>query len=158
MYYCDKCNENVLPSETHDSGSGTALLHKICGSPVRIAKTDYLKDNIEADLKSLYPHGHPEFIPMTLDECRLHSEKNHDYARGGDPLGNFQRRAKIAQLYKIDLSNPAQVAIWDAFKQIDAALWMLSQGYEGEVEDVDKRLQDAHVYFKLARLLRRDNA
>ena len=38
-------------------------------------------------------------------------------------------------------------------KQLDAALWMMSEGYEGEVENTDTRLADVHVYAKIARLL-----
>ena len=45
------------------------------------------------------------------------------------------------------------IAILYALKQLDAALWMLSQGYEGQMENVDTRLRDVHVYMKLARIL-----
>jgi len=38
-------------------------------------------------------------------------------------------------------------------KQLDASLWMLNQGYEGEVENIDTRLQDVHIYAKICRLL-----
>ena len=40
-----------------------------------------------------------------------------------------------------------------AMKQFDAVLWMMSQGYEGEVENVDAKMTDIHVYIKLARIL-----
>ena len=98
-------------------------------------------------------HGHPDFYTMTEQELKLHSEKNKDYAQGGDPLGNFKRVAHILSAYDLDLSKPEVVAIVYMMKQLDAALWMLSQGYEGEVESVDTRLQDVHVYAKLARIL-----
>lgn len=35
-------------------------------------------------------------------------------------------------------------------------MWMMSQGYEGQVETADKRLEDDHVYKKLARILLRE--
>lgn len=101
--------------------------------------------------------GHPDFIDMTLDELKLHSEKNKDYAQGGDPLGNFKRVAKILSNYpNLKLSDPTVVALVYMFKQLDAALWMLSQSYEGKVENVDTRLCDVHVYAKLARILHRE--
>ena len=45
------------------------------------------------------------------------------------------------------------IALIYAFKQLDSTLWQLSQGYEGQVEGMDKRLEDVHVYVKLARIL-----
>uniref|UniRef100_A0A6M3JZL2 Uncharacterized protein n=1 Tax=viral metagenome TaxID=1070528 RepID=A0A6M3JZL2_9ZZZZ len=84
----------------------------------------------------------------------LHSEKNHDYAQGGDPLGNFKRVATILGLYpNLRLSNPEVVALVYSMKQLDATLWMLSRGYEGSVENVGTRLGDVAVYTKLARIL-----
>lgn len=98
--------------------------------------------------------GHPRFRELTEDELRLHDEKNADYAGGGDPLGNFHRVADILANYpELDLADPTVVCIVYALKQLDAALWMLSEGYEGQVENVDTRLRDVHVYMKLARIL-----
>ena len=99
---------------------------------------------------------HPMFLELTKDELELHAAKNKDYAQGGDTLGNFKRVASILNNYpNLDLSKPEIVGIIYMLKQLDAALWMLSQGYEGEVEDVDTRLRDVHVYGKLVRLLHR---
>ena len=110
--------------------------------------------DITETLKKEFPHGHPDFLPMTIDEVKLHSDKNHDYAQGGDPLGNFHRVGAILALYpKLDAGKPETVAIIYALKQLDAALWMLSNNYEGGVENVDTRLRDIHVYMKLARIL-----
>ena len=98
--------------------------------------------------------GHPDFLDMTLDELELHSTKNKDYSLGGDPLGNFKRVANILGQYpNLALSKPEVVAIVYMMKQLDAALWMLSQGYEGSVENIDTRMTDVHVYAKLARIL-----
>jgi len=100
-------------------------------------------------------HGHPKYLDLTEDELQLHSEKNKDYADGGDPLGNFKRVANIlAQYPGLDISNPTVVSLVYMMKQLDAALWMLCQGYEGTVESIDKRLRDAHIYIKIARILR----
>lgn len=105
-------------------------------------------------IKAEFPSGHPDFVDMTMDELDLHNKKNYDYAHGGDPLGNFNRVSTICSLYNgLDLSNPAVVAFVYALKQIDASLWMLCQGYEGNVEGMDERLRDIHTYIKLVRIL-----
>lgn len=105
-------------------------------------------------LREVFPHGHKDFNPMTLKEMKLHSEKNYDYAAGGDPLGNFTRVAAILGQYKgLSLSDPVVIAIVYAMKQIDACLWMLSEKREGKIEDVNSRLGDVSVYVKLAMIL-----
>lgn len=117
-------------------------------------KEEFKEAIIEQSLRKRYPHGHTDFIPMTIAEMELHSRKNHDYAHGGTPLGNFHRRATLYKNYPgLDLGNPVVVALVDALKQLDAALWMLCQGYEGQVEGLDARLGDVGVYAKLARIL-----
>ena len=99
-------------------------------------------------------HGHQLYMKLTEEELLLHSAKNKDYARGGDPLGNFKRVANILDLYPdLDLSDPAVIAIIFSLKQMDAALWMLSQHFEGDTEDFDGRAADTHVYWKIARIL-----
>jgi hypothetical protein len=102
--------------------------------------------------------GAPEgFLKLTMDELKLCSEKNTDYAKGGDPLGHFHRVSKILELYpNLDLKDPTVVAIIYALKQFDAAVWMLNKRYEGKVENVDARLTDVHVYMKLARMLNKE--
>jgi hypothetical protein len=105
-------------------------------------------------LKEKFKYGHPEFTTMTLDELDLHSRKNRDYAKDGDALGNFNRVANILSNYpKLNLSNPEVVALVYAMKQLDAVLWMWNNGYEGQVEGVQERLRDIHVYAKLMRIL-----
>jgi len=97
-------------------------------------------------------HGHPKFLELTVDELKLHSEKNKDYARYGNPLGNFYQVSAALQAQGINLT-PTQVALVFAQKQQDAAMQMIAHGYEGEVEDVDTRLRDVHIYYKIARIL-----
>ncbi len=112
------------------------------------------KEALLALLKSRFPYGHPSFLPMTLEELQLHNDKNHDYTKDGDPLGNFNRVSAILSLYpNLRASSPEVIALVYAFKQLDAAMWMLNQQYEGSVEDVDTRLRDVHVYLKIARIL-----
>uniref|UniRef100_A0A6M3LSI4 Uncharacterized protein n=1 Tax=viral metagenome TaxID=1070528 RepID=A0A6M3LSI4_9ZZZZ len=100
----------------------------------------------------LYPNGHNDFIPMCLEEMELHSAKNADYAKGGDPLGNFKRVSAILKVWGYNIP-PYLVALIYALKQQDAYMWMLSQGYEGQVEGVASRLQDDSIYKKLVRIL-----
>jgi len=100
------------------------------------------------------PNGHPRFNSLALEEMILHSAKNKDYAGGGDPLGNFKRRSKILALYPgLDHTKPEVVAVIDTLKQLDAALWLMSQGREGEVEGVGQRLGDISIYAKLIRIM-----
>jgi len=91
---------------------------------------------------------------LTEEELKLYLQKNKDYTQGGDEFGNFKRVSCILSLYpKLSLSDPQVIAMVYLMKQLDAALWMLSEGYEGEVENIDTRLTDVHVYAKIIRLL-----
>ncbi len=100
-------------------------------------------------------HGHPDFLSITVDEIALHSAKNKDYARVGNPLGNFYRVSDALKAQGINLT-PTQVAVVYAQKQQDAAIQMLAHGYEGEVENFDTRARDVHVYWKIARILHKE--
>lgn len=99
--------------------------------------------------------GHPLFKKLTEEELKLHEQKNKDYTQGGDPLGNFHRVSAILKIWGFDIP-PILVALIYALKQQDAYMWMLSQGYEGEVEGIDARLRDDHIYKKIARILHRE--
>ena len=108
--------------------------------------------NIESSLKKLYPHGHPDFIKLCINEMELHSAKNYDYAHGGNPLGNFYRVSDMLKLFGADIS-PAQVAFIYLMKQLDATGRMLFQNYEGGTEGISSRLKDISVYSKLIQIL-----
>jgi len=110
------------------------------------------------DQKEEIRHGHPRFYELLDEMAELHSKKNHDYARGGKPTGNFDRVAKILSNYpNLKLSNPIVIAIVYLLKQFDAVLWMLSGDYEGDVEGIDKRLEDISIYSIIARVLNEEN-
>lgn len=109
-------------------------------------------DKIIAQLQKMFPHGHPDFIPTCLAEMKLHSEKNHDYAREGNPLGNFYRVAEMLQAFGYNL-DPADVAFIYMLKQVDVVGRMLALGYEGQVEGIKGRLPDISVYAKLIGIL-----
>ena len=90
-------------------------------------------------------NGHPRFYELTKEVEELHSAKNHDYARGGNPLGNFKRVSDTLKSYGIDLS-PAQVSFIYMMKQVDSTGRMLFMGYEGDTEGLKERLVDVGVY------------
>ena len=95
-------------------------------------------------------HGHPRFYELMAQATDMHGSKNKDYATGGDALGNFKRVSAIKRIYpKADWASPTGVAIGYMLKQLDAALNMWSQGYEGEIEGFAKRMLDVTVYSPL---------
>jgi len=100
--------------------------------------------------------GHPLYEKLTKDELKLHAEKNQDYTKGGDPLGNFKRVSAVLKIWGFDIP-PELVALIYALKQQDAYMWMMSHGYEGKIENIDARLQDDHIYKKLARIIRMES-
>jgi hypothetical protein len=116
-------------------------------------------DDLKETLNKAFPHGHPEFIPTLLEKMQLHSDKNHDYAKGGSPLGNFERVANLLGQYRgLDLSDPVVVMLIYALKQVDATLWGFAQGIEQKVEGPIERLSDILVYAGIAICALKDKA
>lgn len=112
-----------------------------------------------AALREACPHGHPEFIPMLVSQAKLHSDKNHDYAKGGSPLGNFERVGAILALYPgLDPSDPVIVMMIYALKQLDAFLWGKAKGIQQKVEGSVERLGDINVYSGIAICAEKDKA
>ena len=110
-------------------------------------------------LRAIFPHGHEDFLPTTVKELELHSVKNHDYARGGDSLGNFNRVAAILALYPgLDLSDRRVIALVYAMKQLDAVLWGLAKKIVHKVEGLNDRLQDISVYSKIVMCMNTEDA
>ncbi len=109
------------------------------------------------DLKELFTHGAPEFYEITFEELDLYNRKNRDYAGGGEnPNGNFDRVAAFWAMYpNIKLGDPRVVALSHMLKQLDQICWSLHRGYEGEVEGLDPRFADCHIYAKIARVINR---
>lgn len=102
-------------------------------------------------------YGHPKFYQLNVEEARLHNAKNHDYAAGGHPLGNFIRVSSILSMYPgLNLSDPSVVAMTYALKQLDAYLWIKSQGIVTKVEGIQERLTDISIYTKLVQCLESD--
>jgi len=103
-------------------------------------------------------HGHPRFNELLREEAELHANKNHDYAQGGDPLGNFKRVSVILSMYPdLDRAHPAVVALVYMLKQVDAVLWGLNKRTQHKVEGYHGRLQDISVYAKLTDILIEEN-
>lgn len=99
-------------------------------------------------------YGHPRFYELLKEFADLYSRKNHDYAVGGDPLGSFKRRAMIYSMYPgLDLSDPTVVALVGTMKQLDAALWLLSNKHDAIVEGVNERLKDVAIYASIGMIL-----
>jgi hypothetical protein len=120
-------------------------------------KTPLRKADLEETIADAFPSGSPAYRTLTLEELQLYSDKNHDYAAGGDPLGNFKRVAAFFAMYpNLSLTDPAVVALAFAMKQVDAYCWLKSNGHEAMVEGLDQRLLDITVYTKLVRLLERE--
>lgn len=101
--------------------------------------------------------GHPLFKELTDEELKLHEQKNQDYRSDTDPLANFKRVASIMSLYpNMNWATPEGVTIVYALKQQDACMSLLERGIEGNIETVDTRARDAHVYWKILRILHRE--
>ena len=108
-------------------------------------------------LRADHPHGHPEFLSLSLAEVALHSDKNHDYAKGGPPLGNFERMGAMLALYpRLNPADPKVVALVCLLKQLDAVLWGLNQKIEHRVEGLLPRLGDISIYAKLIMCMVKD--
>lgn len=86
-------------------------------------------------------YGHPRFNEIVDEIKELHSDKNYDYARGGDPLGNFKRVARM-----IGGLTPAEYANHLMLKQVDAVNWGYLQGDDNKVESYIDKLRDIAVY------------
>ncbi len=101
-----------------------------------------------------YEHGHPRFYELLKAEGELHNRKNKDYAGKGDKMGNFNRTAAILALYPgFPLDKNYGVAMHWMLKQFDAAMNLMAEQREGEVEGVADRLGDVSVYAKLIRIM-----
>lgn len=96
-------------------------------------------------------YGHPEFAKLLDALKELHEQKNHAYAFGGPPLGNFKRVGSIMKLYpKMDWSSEWGVALMYELKQLDSLLWLLSNAHQDQFEGLAGRISDRIVYNGIA--------
>lgn len=106
------------------------------------------------ELRSVFRNGHERFLEILLEEARLYDEKNHDYAHGGSPFGNFERVAAILQLYPgFPYDKREGVLLIYSLKQLDAIMWGLSKQIEHKVEGMPARAGDISVYSKIFRIM-----
>lgn len=135
------------PPKTHDQFQGPL-------TPSRGRSTTETLADVMSGLRHVFPHGHQDFIRITVDEIELHSRKNKDYAEGGDPLGNFRRTETIKRLYPgFDWASDYGGAADYMLKQVDAVLWSLAHQKGTECESLDDKLRDISVYAKLIRIM-----
>lgn len=119
-----------------------------------MVESDKTKQSMIASLKGIFPFAHPDFIEICFDQMDLHNRKNHDYAAGGSPLGNFERVGKIFEQYPNLRPSDPEVILWVYnMKQIDAVLWAMNTGLEAKVESKKPRLMDNGVYSIIAVIL-----
>lgn len=112
-------------------------------------------DQIIETLRTAYPYGHPDFIPRLIELMALHSNKNHDYALGGPPFGNFHRTAQIMRLYpRFPWATDYGCATVQMLKQLDAFMWQTQDAsFHPKVEGVNARLRDISVFGSLIALM-----
>lgn len=110
---------------------------------------------IENELRKAFPFGHPRFYHLIIELCKLHNDKNRDYASKENPLHNFYRVGNWAKEYNLTSEGlePVKVALIYTLKQIDASLKLLATGEKAQVEGIEKRLEDVACYTILTRIL-----
>lgn len=106
-------------------------------------------------LRETFPNGHKRFYEILLDLMDLHNRKNRDYATKEDPLANFKRVAEWCKKYKLLTpgNEELKVAIIYSLKQWDAALKLVGDNTEGQVEGIPDRLRDVAVYAVLEEII-----
>lgn len=138
-------------------------LKQVQGIASEISKTfpfdpilrESINHSLEAELRALYPHGHPEFIRIALEKIKNYSSKNLMYAGGGSPLGNFQRVAWMMEMYpkiRMEMFGGMAVAFMFMAKHLDKVLWDLNNG----VMPSEENFNDLGVYIDIMRCMCRD--
>ena len=103
-------------------------------------------------MRDLFPHGHPAFKELTIEQLALHSKKNEGYAGGGAPLGNFERVADIMKLYpNFPYQSHMGVLVMYYMKHFDRVMWDLCHGKFPS----DESLADMAVYATILRCMQR---
>lgn len=122
-----------------------------------------LREQLVQFLKKEFPACHPKFCELVVDELSLCNAKNSDYSGGqtNDLLGNFHRNANLLSQYNFLKENDRaalKYCLILLLKQVDAVFLMVSQNYEGRVENLSTRLQDVSVYAKIAQILAKEQS
>ena len=131
-------------------------MSRTCDADGNLTGEGYEQELID-HLRRWFPHGHRSYLDVARKQMQLHSEKNHDYASGGPPLGNFERVSAILALYpRLHLSNKKVVALVYMLKQLDAVLWGLNSNIDHKVEGLPGRLDDIAVYANIVQCMVQD--
>lgn len=93
-------------------------------------------------------HGDPRFYQLLEEIAELHSRKNHDYSKQGEPLSNFNR----ARSFGIEPWKGILVRMSDKWSRIEE----LSKGKTPKNESLRDSLIDNAVYSLLCVLLLED--
>lgn len=93
-------------------------------------------------------HGDPRFYQLLEEIAELHSRKNHDYAKDGEPLSNFHR----SEAFGIAPWRGILVRMSDKWSRIEE----LSKGKTAKNESLRDSLIDNAVYSLLCVLLLED--
>lgn len=93
-------------------------------------------------------HGDPRFYRLLEEIAELHSRKNHDYSRKGEPLSNFHR----ARAFGIEPWKGILIRMSDKWSRIEE----LSNGKSPKNESLRDSLIDNAVYSLLCVLLLED--
>ncbi len=83
-------------------------------------------------------HGDPRFYELLEEIATLHSRKNHDYAKDGEPLSNFNR----SRAFGVDPWRGVLVRMSDKWSRIEE----LSKGKVAKNESLRDSLIDLAVY------------
>lgn len=110
------------------------------------------KGSLIRELRSTYPHGHPDFVCLLMQMAELHSDKNQTYVGDGDPAQNFHNVAEASGL------TPPHIAWTYALKHIDAISSQLRDPRELPEDTFQERLLDVAVYCLLTILLSSESA
>lgn len=98
--------------------------------------------------------GHPQFYKLLDELAELHAKKNAQYASQSNPLGNFQRTAKLAdKLFKPDINKPLAMALCYMAKQVDAVYDIVGENKKNTVDSLEDKLKDIAVYALLCIIL-----
>ena len=83
------------------------------------------------------------------DMQRIMVKKNKDYANLSNIYSNFERVARICQIWQVDVTKPEGCIMYEAVKKLDR-LWKLKKnGVKPENESLQDTVVDSGVYQSL---------
>jgi hypothetical protein len=99
-------------------------------------------------------NGHPRFYEIVDELKKLHSEKNHQYATEGNPLGNFERTGRMISKFLHEGVNPTLASCLSLMsKQVDGIYEIVGEAKENTCESLTDKLRDTAVYAIIAMII-----